>query len=52
VPLALQYGVISQTTQPIDHVRNMVELLRELRPKSEVRFIDTVCQPTKNRQTL
>lgn len=43
-------GVISQTTQPIEKVRQLVQLLRERFSKSEVRFIDTVCQPTKQRQ--
>jgi 4-hydroxy-3-methylbut-2-en-1-yl diphosphate reductase len=43
-------GVISQTTQPIDKVLALVEAIREARPTCEVRFCDTVCQPTKNRQ--
>ena len=43
-------GVVAQTTQPIDKVRQMVRLIRERFPRSEVRFIDTVCQPTKQRQ--
>lgn len=46
-----RYGVVSQTTQPIEKVRQLVGLLRETFPRSEVRFIDTVCQPTKQRQT-
>jgi 4-hydroxy-3-methylbut-2-en-1-yl diphosphate reductase len=46
-----RFGVISQTTQPIEKVRRLVQLLRERFPNSEVRFIDTVCQPTKQRQT-
>jgi 4-hydroxy-3-methylbut-2-enyl diphosphate reductase len=45
-----RFGVIAQTTQPIDKVRRLVQLLRERFPQSEVRFIDTVCQPTKQRQ--
>ena len=45
-----RFGVIAQTTQPIDKVRRLVRLLSERFPKSEVRFIDTVCQPTKQRQ--
>ena len=45
-----RYGVISQTTQPFDKVLALVEALRRARPGSEVRFSDTVCQPTKNRQ--
>ena len=45
-----RFGVVAQTTQPIDRVRQLVRLVRERFPKSEVRFIDTVCQPTKQRQ--
>jgi 4-hydroxy-3-methylbut-2-enyl diphosphate reductase len=46
-----RFGVISQTTQPIEKVRRLVQLMRERFKKSEVRFIDTVCQPTKQRQS-
>jgi 4-hydroxy-3-methylbut-2-en-1-yl diphosphate reductase len=45
-----RFGVMAQTTQPIDKVRQLVRSLRERFPQSEVRFIDTVCQPTKQRQ--
>jgi 4-hydroxy-3-methylbut-2-enyl diphosphate reductase len=45
-----RFGVIAQTTQPVDKVRALVERLRGRFPESEVRFIDTVCQPTKQRQ--
>ena len=45
-----RFGVISQTTQPIEKVRRLVQFLRDRFPQSEVRFIDTVCQPTKQRQ--
>ena len=43
-------GVAAQTTQPIDRVRHMVSLIRRQFPRSDVRFIDTVCRPTKERQ--
>jgi len=43
-------GVVSQTTQPIDFVLRMVDRIRAAFPQAEVRFIDTVCQPTKERQ--
>jgi 4-hydroxy-3-methylbut-2-enyl diphosphate reductase len=46
-----KFGIISQTTQPIEKVRRLVQLIRGQFPKSEVRFIDTVCQPTKQRQS-
>lgn len=45
-----RFGVVAQTTQPIDRVRQLVSLIRERFPQSEVRLIDTVCQPTKQRQ--
>jgi 4-hydroxy-3-methylbut-2-enyl diphosphate reductase len=46
-----RFGVISQTTQPIEKVWWLVRLIRERFPKSDVRFFDTVCQPTKQRQS-
>lgn len=45
-----RFGVAAQTTQPIERVRHLVGLIRRRFPDSEVRFIDTVCQPTKQRQ--
>lgn len=51
LPRNARYGVISQTTQPLDKVLVLVEAIRRQCPESEVRFVDTVCQPTKNRQT-
>lgn len=45
-----RFGVCSQTTQPIDRVERLVGVLRERFPDSDIRFIDTVCQPTKQRQ--
>ncbi len=44
-------GVAAQTTQPVEKVRHTVELIRRRFPQSEVRFFDTVCKPTKERQT-
>ena len=46
-----RFGVAAQTTQPIDKVRRLVGLIRQRFPNSEVRFVDTVCQPTKQRQS-
>ncbi|MBK9139865.1 MAG: 4-hydroxy-3-methylbut-2-enyl diphosphate reductase [Verrucomicrobia bacterium] len=45
-----RFGVAAQTTQPIERVRHLVGCLRRRFPASEVRFVDTVCQPTKQRQ--
>ena len=44
-------GVAAQTTQSIEKVRHMVALIRERFPQSDVRFFDTVCKPTKDRQS-
>ncbi|MGJ8657396.1 MAG: 4-hydroxy-3-methylbut-2-enyl diphosphate reductase [Akkermansiaceae bacterium] len=43
-------GVISQTTQQIDHVDTILVALRQRFSHAEVKFIDTVCRPTKERQ--
>ena len=45
-----RFGVVSQTTQPVARVRELVGALRTRFPASEVRWIDTVCRPTKDRQ--
>lgn len=45
-----RFGVASQTTQPIARVRHLTNVLRQRFPSAEIRFIDTVCQPTKQRQ--
>ena len=44
------YGVMAQTTQPITRVRILVDYLQIRFPHAEVQFVDTVCQPTKQRQ--
>lgn len=43
-------GVASQTTQPLEFVLSMVDRIRAAYPEAEVKFLDTVCQPTKERQ--
>lgn len=50
LPETASYGVISQTTQPIERVEALVEAMRRRFPDRQVIFRDTVCQPTKNRQ--
>jgi 4-hydroxy-3-methylbut-2-enyl diphosphate reductase len=44
-------GVAAQTTQAVEKVRHVVAMIRRRFPQSEVRFIDTVCKPTKERQS-
>ncbi len=43
-------GVASQTTQPIERVQYLVKLIRQRFPAADVKMIDTVCLPTKQRQ--
>lgn len=45
-----RFGIAAQTTQPIERVRYLAGLIRGRFPNAEVRFVDTVCQPTKQRQ--
>lgn len=44
-------GVAAQTTQAVEKVRHLVALIRQRFPHSDVRFFDTVCKPTKERQS-
>src|SRR5260221_1150560 len=44
-------GIAAQTTQPMEKVQRLIAAIRRRFPKTEVRFIDTVCRPTKQRQT-
>jgi 4-hydroxy-3-methylbut-2-enyl diphosphate reductase len=43
-------GVVAQTTHPLECVLELVEVLQRRYPEANVRFLDTVCQPTKDRQ--
>jgi 4-hydroxy-3-methylbut-2-en-1-yl diphosphate reductase len=45
-----RFGVAAQTTQPIERVRELMRLIRKRFPQAEVRLVDTVCRPTKQRQ--
>ena len=46
-----RFGVVAQTTQPIARVQLLVEQIRQTFPEADVKFVDTVCQPTKQRQS-
>ena len=50
LPPHARFGVIAQTTQPLDRVLHLTDHIRRAHSQSEVRFIDTVCHPTKQRQ--
>jgi 4-hydroxy-3-methylbut-2-enyl diphosphate reductase len=45
-----RFGIAAQTTQPIEKVRALVGLILRRFPQADVRFVDTVCRPTKERQ--
>ena len=45
-----KFGIVSQTTQPLSVVLQLVEAIRRRFPSNDIRFVDTVCQPTKERQ--
>ncbi|MDB6119380.1 MAG: 4-hydroxy-3-methylbut-2-enyl diphosphate reductase [Verrucomicrobiaceae bacterium] len=51
IPPHPKLGVVAQTTQPVDLALRLVDSIKRRYPASEVRFIDTVCRPTKQRQT-
>jgi 4-hydroxy-3-methylbut-2-enyl diphosphate reductase len=46
-----RFGVAAQTTQAVEKVRHLVDLIRRRFPQSDVCFLDTVCKPTKERQS-
>jgi 4-hydroxy-3-methylbut-2-en-1-yl diphosphate reductase len=50
LPEAAAFGVVAQTTQPIERVHELVDHLKAIRPEAIVHFRDTVCQPTRDRQ--
>ena len=51
IPFHAKFGVISQTTQPLLKVLGLVDQIKRRHPTAEVRFVDTVCKPTKQRQS-
>ncbi len=51
VPAHPRLGIVSQTTQPVDLTLWLVDAIKQRHRSSEVRFIDTICHPTKQRQT-
>ena len=43
-------GIVSQTTLQVEKVENLVKKIRELATVKEVSFVNTICQPTRDRQ--
>lgn len=50
LPESSLFGVVAQTTQPIERVEQLLDGLRNRFPGATVHFRDTVCAPTKARQ--
>lgn len=50
LPAHASYGVVAQTTQVLEHVLAVVAAIRHAHPGTNVRFADTICHPTKDRQ--
>ncbi|HRH94929.1 MAG TPA: 4-hydroxy-3-methylbut-2-enyl diphosphate reductase [Prosthecobacter sp.] len=51
IPAHPKLGIVSQTTHPVEIALRLVDAIKRLHRTSEVRFIDTICHPTKQRQT-
>jgi 4-hydroxy-3-methylbut-2-enyl diphosphate reductase len=43
-------GIIAQTTVPQREAEGLVARIRAANPDAEIRFINTICQPTRDRQ--
>lgn len=51
IPSLPKLGIVAQTTQPVEIALGLVDAIKRHHLHSEVRFMDTVCQPTKQRQS-
>lgn len=45
-----RFGVAAQTTQPVERVTRVAELIAQRFPRSEIEIMNTVCVPTRLRQ--
>jgi 4-hydroxy-3-methylbut-2-enyl diphosphate reductase len=45
-----RFGVVAQTTQPVERVQRLASLILQQHPDAEVRVAETVCAPTRRRQ--
>lgn len=50
IPFHPRIGVVAQTTQPTLRVETLTERLQRRHPDADVRLINTVCRPTRQRQ--
>ncbi len=47
---AQKLGIVSQTTLQVEKVEHLVSKIRDLDCIEEVNFVNTICQPTRDRQ--
>jgi 4-hydroxy-3-methylbut-2-enyl diphosphate reductase len=45
-----RFGVVAQTTQPVERLDRVAALMRQRFPRSEIEVMNTVCLPTRLRQ--
>ncbi len=45
-----KFGIVVQTTQQVENVEALVEKIMEMDCVEEVNFVNTICQPTRDRQ--
>jgi 4-hydroxy-3-methylbut-2-enyl diphosphate reductase len=45
-----KFGIVSQTTQQVEKVEYLVGKIREMDCVDDVAFVNTICQPTRDRQ--
>jgi 4-hydroxy-3-methylbut-2-enyl diphosphate reductase len=43
-------GIMCQTTTPVPHAETIRAAVADLNPHAEIRFLDTICHPTKDHQ--
>ena len=45
-----KFGIVSQTTQQVEKIESLVNSIRAIDCVEEVNFVNTICQPTRDRQ--
>jgi 4-hydroxy-3-methylbut-2-enyl diphosphate reductase len=45
-----KFGIVSQTTQQVEKVEDLVGKIRKMDCVDDVAFVNTICQPTRDRQ--
>lgn len=45
-----KFGIVSQTTQQVEKVESLVKKIMEMDCVDDVNFVNTICQPTRDRQ--